>query len=181
MTATLNDVPLPLSDPMVETRVKKSTGNTPEERIADIIRKMSLTVTRPWADFFTNWNKVIEQAPARVKAEALTSQSASIGATDFTGGGLSAGLYRLSYYTQLVQAGSVSSELTIALDWRFGGQTLTFTGTLLNANTLTTYQNGTQFIRIDSLSPVRYAVTRASVGGTPMLYDLFLTLEEIQA
>jgi hypothetical protein len=112
---------------------------------------------------------------------SLTNQSASIGATDFSGGGLSAGLYRLTYYTRITQAATTSSSLTVTLDWQDGGVAPSISGAAITGNTTTTIQSNTVLVRIDGSSPVRYSTTYSSVGATPMKHSLYITLEEVLA
>lgn len=137
-------------------------------------------LTQKWLEWFTQVNQLISLSPAAaVPAIVLTSQSASIAATDLSGGALRAGLYRVSYYARITTPGGVSSSLTIAFDWTDGGATPTYTGAAMTGNAVTTVQEHVGIIRIDGASPIRYSTTYASVGAPAMQYRLDITLEEL--
>jgi hypothetical protein len=165
-----NPVPIPISDPIARPPRKEYV----EKRQKDPQEGM---VTQPWIDFFTDQEQLTGQAPSRVASANLTTQSASIGATDLTGGSISAGLYRITYYMEITQAAGVSSSITVSFDWSSGGVAKTFPGTAETGNTTTTYQSGIFMIRSDNLSPVRYSTTYVSVGAPVMEYSLDVLLE----
>jgi hypothetical protein len=175
MTVVQNSVPLPLNDPIARTKRPEYWGKgekaDPQEG----------GLTDAFIAFFTQFGLTLEGAPARVASVALTGQSASIGATDMSSGGLSAGLYEFAWYARITQAATTSSSLTVTLDWTDGGVSPSFSGAAITGNTVTTFQSETKLIRIDSLSPVRYSTVYSSSGATPMQYALYVTLTEVQA
>jgi hypothetical protein len=165
MARTLSDAPIPLQDPIARPGPGRFAGLLPDV----------------WIDWFTVLTSTVNQAPNRLSAVELTSQGASIGATDFSGGGvLNAGLYRVTYYARITRAAGTSSSLTVTLSWTDGGASCSFAGAAITGNTTTTIQSETKMIRIDSASPVRYATTYASVGMPTMLYSLDVTLEQVK-
>jgi hypothetical protein len=180
VTASLVTVPIPVSDPIARPRSARGRGQDDPfvRRIAEGVR---FDLPEPWLAYFTQQALVVSQAAVRIQSESLTAQAASIGATDFSGGDLAAGVYRLSYYMRITQAATTSSSLEIVLDWTDGSQTPSFAGAALTGNLLTTYQTGSLLIHVDASSPVRYATTYASVGATAMQYRLDLTLEQVNA
>jgi len=172
MTAVLNQVPIPLSDPIARPkRAQYGKGVDPQEG----------HLTDAWTAWFTQLTQTTEGSPQRVASVTLTAQAASIGATDMSTGALSAGLYRISYYARITQAATTSSSLTVTLDWTDGGVSPSFSGAAMTANTVTTFQSETKIIKVDALSPIRYSTTYASVGATPMQYALRVVLEELEA
>lgn len=172
MTSVLNNVPIPLQDPIARPkRPQFGKGVDPLEGL----------LTEAWVSWFDQLNLTLESAPSRIKSVALTTQAASISATDLSGGVLSPGLYRLTYYTRITRAATTSSGLIVTLDWVDGGVACAFSGADLTGNTTATNQSGTILVHIDDLSPVRYSTTYASVGATSMQYSLDITLEEINA
>lgn len=170
--AVLNNVPIPLQDPISRPR-RVQFGNRRDP--------LEGTLSDVWVRWFDQLGLVTEQAPSRIATVELTAQAASISATDMTDGTLSAGLYEVKFYARITQAGTVSSSLTVTLDWTDGGVTPSFSGAAITGNTTTTFQSETKLIRIDSTSPVRYSTTYASVGATPMNYSLDVVLNEVRA
>lgn len=167
-----NIVPIPIQDaisqPTREEFVKRGQRD-PKEGL----------VTQPWVDYFTSQGQLTGDAPARIKTVQLTTQSAAIGATDFSGATLSSGLYRVSYYARITTPDGVSSSLTVTFDWTDGGATPSFSGAAITGNTVTSYQSETKLIHIDSLSPIRYSTAYASNTPGAMKYMLSFALESM--
>lgn len=163
MTSVLNNVPLPLGDP-----IANSDGANKGK------------ITTPWVDYLTQLQSVVEQAPARIKVVTLTGQNASVAATDMTDGNLSTGLYRWDYYVAITTAAAATSSLTVSLDFKDSGQTKTYTGAAITTNRDTDYQNYGGLFQFDG-SPVRYTLTYASNPASAMVYKIYLVLTEIQA
>ena len=138
-------------------------------------------LTDVWNRWFDQLNLTLEAAPSRIKTAQLTAQQGSISPIDLSGGALSSGLYRVSYYARITQAATTSSSLTVTIDWQDGGLTQNFSGAAITGNTTTTNQSGGILIKVDGLNPIRYSTTYRSVGGTPMQYALAVTIEEILA
>jgi hypothetical protein len=170
----MNPVPIPLSDPIARPPRKEYV----ERKQRD---PQEGQITQPWVDYFTDQGQTQTLAPTRQATVELTGQSASIGATDLTGGTFSAGLYRVTYYARVTQAATTSSSLTVTLDWNEGGVTPSFSGAAMTGNTTTTVQSETQLVEIANLSAIRYSTTYASVGFTVMLYKLSVVVEQVSA
>lgn len=144
-------------------------------------------VTKIWEYFFRFVQASINVAPQVIGTIALTVQAASIAATTIPvtfpalpNERMLPGLYRVSYYTRVTRAGSVSSSLTVSIRWIDGGVTITQAGAALTANTTSTYQQATFFVRVDSETEIRYLTTYADGGGaTAMQYALDLSVEAI--
>lgn len=172
MTAVLNDAPIPLSDPIARPKREQfGKRKDPQEGL----------ITEPWVSYLSQQSLVISQSMTRINSVSLTNQSASIGATDMSGGVISAGLYEIKYYARITQAATTSSSLTITFDWTDGAVSPSVSGTAITGNTTSTVQSGSYLIRVDNLSPVRYSTTYGSVGATPMKHSLYITLSEVQA
>ena len=92
---------------------------------------------------------------------------------------LQPGVYRLTYYARIQQAATTSSQLTVTFSWTDGGVAQTRSGALMNGNTTTTIQQDQILIRVDTNTNVTLSTTRASVGATPMTYNLDITLERV--
>jgi hypothetical protein len=133
-------------------------------------------------NFFTRMQSNLQLAPAQISLAQALEQSASISATDLTDGGVAAGLYRVSYYGAIIQAATTSSSLTVTLSFTHRGTAKSASGAAITGNTISTFQSGElPLIVSDGASPITYATTYASVGGTPMLYDLYVVLERVAA
>ena len=158
MGLLLGNAPIPLNDTLVDER---------------------RYVTSAWVDWMSQLNQVVTQGPTSLQVVNLVDQAASISATDFSGGSVNAGFYRLSYYAQITQAATTNSSLTVTLNWA-NGTTLTFSGAAITGNTTTTYQQETVLVKV-SAAPVTYTTTYASTGATPMQYSLGLVFEMVSA
>lgn len=90
-----------------------------------------------------------------------------------------AGVYRLSYVVRVRQAATTSSSVAVTLQWLAGGVTQSYTQPALTTNTVTSVQSGSVLAVVDGGSVIAYFTTYASVGGTPMLYDLTVTVEAL--
>lgn len=172
MGILLDDAPLPIQDPIVRAR-RQAFRDRPDP--------LEGIITDVWAEYMTRLVGSVNQSPGRINSVEKTTQSASIGATDFSGGAIKAGLYRLSWYARITQAAGTSSSLTVAVTWTDGGVVQTFTGAAITGNTTATNQSNSILIRSDASSPVRYSATYVSVGSPVMTYSLYLTIEEVKA
>jgi hypothetical protein len=166
---------IPVQDKIVRKKRQDYLLNGRPDPLEDLL-------TEVWANYLSRLGDTVNASAIRiVPAVQLTAQGASIAATDFSGGGLSAGLYRIGYYARITRAATTSSSLTVTFDWTDGGVSPSQAGTAITGNTTTTQQNGFLLIRTDAASPVRYSTTYASVGATTMTYALYIVLERLNA
>lgn len=138
-------------------------------------------MTQPWLDYFNNQVRVSSSTPVRLNSVSLTGKNASLSATDFSGGTLVAGLYRVEWFATITTAAATSSSLTVIIDFTYNGQAKTKSYTAITANTTGTFDHGGGLIEVDSSSPVRYSTTYASNGAGEMVYALDVVLEKINA
>lgn len=169
-----NNTPIPINDPIA--RVPREQFRPPGRR--DPLEGM---LTDTWQIYFDQQSQVLQNAPARVATVEVEQQSASIGATDISGGVLNAGLYQVQYYARITLPNGISSSLTVTIDWTDGGVAQSFSGAAMTGNTTTTWQDRTLFFRIDALSPIRYSTTYATGAGAPMEYRLDVALLSVRA
>lgn len=138
-----------------------------------------------WAAFIRDLIAAIGVTPIVIGSVALPDQSASIPqtaivATGLKNGVITEGFYRFGYYAQVTTPGTISSSLQVTVKWTYGGQVQTFTGALLNGNTLTTQESvGPKIVAIDANTEVTYAVAYATAGATPMEYSFAVFLEQV--
>jgi hypothetical protein len=107
----------------------------------------------------------------------LTSKSTSLGSTHLLTSAR-AGLYRIDYAVEVVQAATTSSSIQVALGWN-NGAVMSYLGTAKTGNTTTTYDQGSIVVRSAAAQALDYATTYTSSGATPMLYDLSIRVEEL--
>lgn len=153
----LNPLPLPLDSPVVA-----KDG----------------TMTWIWIQTLTARDQQLAVTPERVVDVSVSAQTASIGATAL-GVGTSAAVYRLTLLARITQAATVSSSLTVAVQWTVGGVACTKTYTALTGNTTSTYLAETFPARIDANTSLTYSTTYASVGATVMQYGLEVIAERV--
>lgn len=140
--------------------------NAVTDSITDTVRQWLLSVTGR-----------VQQSPQVLKTVALTGQGAAIGATVIPLGALAPGTYRITYYARITQAATVSSSLTVTLQWTDGGVGQTATFAAITGNTTATSQTGSIVVDIDQSTNLTYSTAYASVGGTSMQYKLTILPE----
>lgn len=166
MALGLNNAPLPIQERLIKVAVEM------REKVSGLLEDV-------WIDFFQRLLDQLNSAPWVRTKVVLGGQGGSISATDISGGGLSAGNFRITYYAIITRAATTSSSLTVSFDWTDEGVSPTASGTAITGNTTTTFQSGTIMIYADSNTPIRYSTTYASVGATSMLYKLHVKLEQM--
>jgi hypothetical protein len=159
--------------------VPKQILGTAPPPIQDSVTGDGGLLTEAWRQWFTRLPDTLSSIPSRINAAALTAQSASIAATDFSGGALLEGLYRATHYVRITQAATTSSALTVTFTWTEGGVAQSAVGVAVTGNTTATGQSDSALMRLDKGTVPRYATTYASVGATPMLYSFNVVLEKI--
>lgn len=136
-------------------------------------------LSEAWRGYFSRLPDTLAAIPSVLSRVALTAQNASISATSLANGTLEAGLYRATWYARITQAATVSSSLTLRINWVDGGVACNTSGTAITGNTTATVQSGVIAFRVDGASALTYQTTYASAGATAMLYALDLTLERL--
>ena len=145
-------------------------------RIADKDGKASGVFSR-WFD--TAFQARVNATPAVADPpEVLDGETASTSGT--VGGTQSAGLYRVSYYAQILTPAGVASGLQLTLTWTHEGVAQTETFTNLTGNLVTTHQSQTYMIEIDPGTTIGYTLTYTSNPAAAMAYYAVLCAELIQ-
>lgn len=108
----------------------------------------------------------------------VSGGTGSIGVTPI-GVAVSAGVYRLSYYTRITRAATTSSSVTVTISWTDGGVACSKSFTAVTGNTTATTGSETYLVRADGGTNISYAVTYASVGGTSMIFDAIVEMEAL--
>lgn len=146
-----------------------------------IVKEGSLQPTKPFIEWVTALTTDVDASSARITTKTVTAQAASIASTPFAVGALSPGLYRVEFYARITQAATTSSSLTVTFSWVEGAVSCSKTFPALTGNTTATVDGNGALIRIDQASPVSYATTYASVGGTVMQYRADFVLTQVDA
>lgn len=120
------------------------------------------------------------EAPAQILTTVtLTAQAASIALTPVPLSTITAGLYRVSWYTRVTQAATTDSSLAITITWTESAATCTNTGAAVTGNLTTSTQSGSVVLRSDGNAPIDYSTTYASTGATVMQYRIDVIVEFI--
>lgn len=170
----LGKAPLPMQDRIARAKRSEIYGprqDDPQEGF----------ISDPWADYMSRMAQSISAAATRISSASLTDQGASIAGTDISNGGQPAGLYKIFYHARITQAATTSSSLTVTLSWTDGGVAQSQSFAAITGNTTATMQSNFLMIHTDTGTPIQYATTYASVGGTPMQYRFDVVLEVSQA
>lgn len=155
-----------------------------------LIKRLKLTqaernylgiLTGPYLEYFTRLSDAVDSNSSRVNFVELETQGASITATDFSGASIKSGIYQIAYIAQITRAATTSSSLTVTFQYTRNGITQTFARAAITGNTTTTHDEFVIPIKTDANSPITYATTYASVGGTSMQYALDIALIRVRA
>jgi hypothetical protein len=181
----VNPVPIPIGDPISAPRQPFKGGT-----LADVLQFLRSQdahgfITLTWQRWLGQQQQTISAGSTRISAVPLAAQSASIGATDFSGGSISGGLYMIPVYARITTAattGAMTSSLIVAIGWTHGGVVQSFSWPALTGNSVTTVLTGPPItIRVDANSPITYTTTYASDAAGQMQYSLDLVLSRVAA
>jgi hypothetical protein len=161
--------PIPSDAPIVGTARDPSSG---KERISKYM-----------SEDFNNWllelTTRLNASPESVGDSISVSASAASIASTAAFVPLGAGMFRVSYYVRVVQAGTVSSSIQVSIGSTDEGISCTQSSAAATGNTTATVLSGSFVVRSDQAAAITYATTYASVGATAMNYDLIVTVEQI--
>lgn len=160
--------PIPQT-PLVSTALDPETGR----------ERLTPHVASDWYQWLLAVYSRLNRSSERLQSKRLPNLNASIAPVALALGSLHAGQYRVTWRFRKTQAATTSSSLLFTLGWTDGGVSMTRSSTAKTGNTTATEDNDTWVIRIDPASPVTYATTYASVGATPMLYELEVHVEQL--
>lgn len=136
------------------------------------------SMTRQFYNWFLGYNDRVNTGAYVVTAPSLTAQAASIGTTALVPTAAS-GQYRVSWYLRVTTAATTSSSIAITIGSTESSIALTQDGAAVTGNLTTSMQSGSVIVSVDAGTPITYATTYASVGGTAMQYRLTVLVEAI--
>lgn len=170
MPNTFSSSPFPYDTPYADDVPDRATGK----------KTRSPYLSQTLVDWFLEQQLRGDAAPKSFPAVDLTGQFASIAATPLLTAP-SKGLYRVSFYARVTQAGSVSSGLIVTVSWTDNGLHPTAASANATGNTTTTVLTGPSVtLRADQGTAINYATTYADGGGAQhMVYDLLVTIEAL--
>ncbi|HET8644056.1 MAG TPA: hypothetical protein VFO85_01130 [Vicinamibacteria bacterium] len=168
--ALTNNAPAPINDPISLPRRKGYSDENPDPQEG--------MLSKAWQDYYAHQTGLQEQFPARVRTVELKDQNASVSATDFSGGTLTAGWYRVNYNLRVM--GSVPADtVQVVIDWQDENNTRSRVGEVVDMGFDTESDEQTLMIRVAHLTPVRYTVNY--VGAGISTWGLDIVLEEVRA
>lgn len=135
----------------------------------------------PWQDFFQLvLLPRLQNAAPNLVTVPLTAQSASIGATNLIP--LAVGLFRISWYSRITTAASISSSLQVTVQTSDVGVAIAQSGAAVTTNTTASIQSGSVLMACSAAdgsgTPLQFLVTYAS-AGTAMKFKLTVTTEQL--
>lgn len=133
-----------------------------------------------WIKWFLLLIEGLNAAPQQIRTVALANQSAAIATTAFPLPALQPGLYRVSWFLRIVQAATVSSSVAVTFGGTDAAVAYPQSGPAETGNTVSTVQSGEKLMRCDQATALTYATAYATVGATPMKYDLEIVVEKLQ-
>lgn len=161
-------MPLPALAPPPDTWIER-------DQITDQLTDRITVGSRQWLLSLTGRLQTSSTIQSSV---AIPSFGSAIGSTPIVTS-ISGGLYRVTYYAAIATAATISSSLTVTLGWTDHGVAKGFSFTAMTGNTLSTTDSGSRLIRADQGTSLMYSTGYASVGATPMAYDLVIELEAL--
>lgn len=107
----------------------------------------------------------------------LLDQAGDINVTDLSGGAISNGLYRVTYYLNVTHSAGVGWTLTVEVGWTDRGSAWVLDGTAIDTLGGPLIQSGSLMVKADAATPITYTVTKT--GGSAIVYDFSIVLETI--
>lgn len=89
------------------------------------------------------------------------------------------GFYRVSYAFHVTQPATTSSSLQLTIGWVQSGTAMTKVFAADTSNLPTTFQGADFAVRADVLTDITYSMAYASVGATPMKFELDVSAEQV--
>ena len=158
-----------------------SIAPTPEVVVepAVVERRISGRVTQVMRYWLLSMVDRLNATPQTLDTVQLSTQAASISATNFAILSVSPGVYRLSMGARISRAATTSSSLTVTFGWTASAVACTTSSTAMTGNTTATVGTLPILVRVDEATAITYATTYASAGGTTMQYSLDVSCEQL--
>jgi hypothetical protein len=171
-----NPVPIPLQEPIARARREDMFGELGGK--AGQPDPLEGRPSENWELWFQSISDKLQKCSVLVNSVSATGKGATIGSTDFSGGGVSVGLYRIGYYARVTTAAGTSSSLQLTFTWSDHGASPSVSTTAYTGNSTVAPIVGSFLLYTDAGSPINFVATYASVGSPSMVYELYLTLHK---
>lgn len=135
--------------------------------------------TEAFIRYFESQDNLIGAAASNIGQASSTSGAASVSTTPITTQAISNGVYRVSWYMEVVTPAGVSSSLDITIAWTSNGVAKSNTSSAITTNLATSFLSGVLTIHSDGDAPVTYSIGYASNPAAAMLYGAWVVLERI--
>jgi len=135
--------------------------------------------TEMFVKYFEGQDQLIGAASSNIGAATSTAGSASVSTTDISSQTISNGVYRVSWYLEIVTPAGVSSSLAITVAWTSNGVAKSNTSSAITANLVTSFSSGSIVIHSDGDATVTYSLAYASNPAAAMIYGAWVVLERI--
>lgn len=147
----------------------------PQPSSEDVITALKKINASWYRWLYALWSRV--QANTQlVAADELDSQGATIAATTLFSVSQTSD-YRLTAYTRVTRAGTLTGTTTLTFTWTDDAVVCTKSFPIVNGNTTTTTDSNTWQVRADGGTDLKYGVVYTSTGATSMLFKLDVTAE----
>jgi hypothetical protein len=145
----------------------------------DIIVKRSGKAADALVDWIDRNLQPRLQATPQVGPDAarIADGNAAVVAPTPIGAEQSAGLYRFTYYAEVLVPDGVSSSLQLTITWTHNGKTLQRVYPAMTGDTIVTSQGIVDAVEIDGGSTVSYSLAYASNTPGSMHYQIAIALE----
>lgn len=145
------------------------------------IGEPELWVTEKWRRWLLGLRESIDLAPIAVPVPPVEGANAALSTTSMDGGGLTAGLFAISWYMNVVVAAGVSSSAQVTIAWvDDSGNPKSYTAAAMTGNTTSTVQvNERLTIYAAAGTPITYAVAYASNPSGVMVYNFRPVLQSV--
>jgi len=120
----------------------------------------------------------VNASPLLLAKATVTEKSSAIVATNFQILSVQPGVYRLSMSARITRAASTSSSLIVTFGWT-QAVSCSASSVAMTGNTTATVGSLTVLAKVDIGTPITYATSVASSGGTTMQYCLDVICEQI--
>jgi hypothetical protein len=135
--------------------------------------------TEVFVKYFEGQEQGLQAAASNIGQALTPSGNTSTATTEIATSKIGNGVYRLSFYMEVVTPAGASSDLTITFAWTSSGVAKTKTSATMNGNTATTFLDGSLTIHADGDSPITYSTVYNSNPAAAAIFGVWVTLERI--
>lgn len=162
--ATLEGPPFP-----ARSEIATETTNAIGNRV--------LTITKEWSTWFRGLRAAVDSAQISIPVAPVATGTGSLPVTAIDGGVLTAGLFAVSWYLEILTA-AAGRSLQVTIAWVSLGVPRSYVGAILDGSVSTNSQpNEHLTIYSDAASPITYSINY--VGAVGMTYNFRPVLQSV--